>query len=167
AAWQRSLDALFARHEALRTVFVAHHGEPSIRLLPPELCVPLHLHDLRGVPEAHALLTQLTADEAQAPFDLVHGPLIRARLIHLAEHDHVFLLTQHHIVSDGWSLGVLIGELNALYRAFVAGQDTPLAPLTIQYPDYAAWQRQWLTGERVQAHGAYWRQQLADAPVLL
>ncbi|MBM7127905.1 condensation domain-containing protein, partial [Dyella mobilis] len=119
SAWQRSLDALFARHEALRSVFVTEQGEPQVQVLAADGGLPLCEHDLRGAPEAHALLTQLTADEAQAPFDLVHGPLIRARLIHLAEHDYVFLLTQHHIISDGWSIGVLVRELNALYGAFV------------------------------------------------
>ncbi|MBM7127904.1 condensation domain-containing protein, partial [Dyella mobilis] len=108
-----------------------------------------------------------THEEMHAPFDLAQGPLIRARLIRLDEQEHVFLLTQHHIVSDGWSIGVLVRELNALYGAFVQGQGNPLPALTIQYPDYAAWQRQWLSGERLQAQAAYWRQRLTDAPVRL
>ncbi|MCG1056122.1 non-ribosomal peptide synthetase, partial [Mycetohabitans sp. B5] len=81
--------------------------------------------------------------------------------------EYVMLLVQHHIVSDGWSMGVLVRELSALYRAACDGQTDPLSPLTIQYPDYAVWQRQWLTGERLEAQSEYWRTQLADAPVLL
>src|SRR5262249_33392846 len=95
------------------------------------------------------------------------GPLIRGRLVRLGPEEHVFLLTQHHIVSDGWSMGVFTRELGALYQAFVAGQTNPLPPLGIQYPDYAAWQRLWLSGERLKAQVDYWRQNLAGAPALL
>ncbi|NHB98936.1 condensation domain-containing protein, partial [Photorhabdus stackebrandtii] len=86
----------------------------------------------------------------------------RAELIRLTEEDYQFLLTQHHIVSDGWSVDVLINELNALYAAFLAGQPDPLPPLAIQYPDYAAWQHQWFSAERTQAQSDYWRTTLAD-----
>ena len=110
-------------------------------------------------------LTQLRIEEAGAPFDLAHGPLIRARLIQLANEEHVFLLTQHHIVSDGWSLGVLCSEFSTLYRAALVGQSDPLPPLAIQYPDYAAWQRQWLSAEHLQVQSNYWRTTLADAPI--
>ncbi|WP_237577391.1 non-ribosomal peptide synthetase, partial [Mycetohabitans sp. B5] len=167
AAWQQALDALFARHEALRSTFVSVEGQPQVRLLPGGTGVPLHWHDLRGVPDADAQLSRLTADEARAPFDLVHGPLIRACGIQLADNEHRLLLTMHHIVSDGWSFGVLVRELSALYAASVGAQADSLPPLAIQYPDYAAWQRQWLSGERLQAQSDYWRTTLADAPVLL
>ncbi|WP_139793430.1 condensation domain-containing protein, partial [Ensifer aridi] len=124
-------------------------------------------HDLQGLPDAEVLLSALCEEEARTPFDLARGPLIRGRLIRMADDDHIFLLTQHHIVADGWSMGVLVRELNALYCAFASGQQNPLAPLTIQYPDYAAWQRQWLSGERLQRQAAYWRDSLSGAPARL
>jgi amino acid adenylation domain-containing protein/non-ribosomal peptide synthase protein (TIGR01720 family) len=111
-------------------------------------------------------LRREAADEARRPFDLARGPLLRARLLVLGEEDHVVLLTMHHIVSDGWSMGVLIREIAALYEAFVAGKPSPLAPLAIQYVDFAQWQRQWLEGERIQEQLSYWKQKLAGAPAL-
>ncbi|KAA9382688.1 amino acid adenylation domain-containing protein [Neorhizobium galegae] len=166
-AWQRSLDRLFARHEALRSVFVAPEGKPRVEVLPPDAGLPVLEHDLRGRPDAQAALLDLCHEEARTPFDLARGPLIRGRLIRLADAEHVFLLTQHHIVSDGWSLGVLVRELSQLYQAFGAGRDDPLPPLAIQYPDYAAWQRQWLSGERLQSQAQYWRDTLSGAPARL
>ncbi|MCG1043662.1 non-ribosomal peptide synthetase, partial [Mycetohabitans sp. B8] len=166
-AWQQALDVLWARHEALRSVFVSVDGQPQVRLLPADAGMPLRWHDWREVDEANAQLTPFCTEEAHAPFDLAHGPLIRACGIQLADNEYVMLLVQHHIVSDGWSIGVLVRELSALYRAACDGQADPLPPLAIQYPDYAAWQRQWLSGERLEAQGDYWRTTLADAPVLL
>ncbi|QPB24375.1 non-ribosomal peptide synthetase [Rhizobium sp. 007] len=166
-AWQRSLDHLFARHEALRSVFVAPEGKPRVEVLPPDAGLPVLEHDLRGRPDAEAALLDLCHEEARTPFDLARGPLIRGRLIRMSDAEHVFLLTQHHIVSDGWSMGVLVRELSQLYRAFEAGEDDPLPPLAIQYPDYAAWQRQWLSGERLQRQAQYWRDALAGAPARL
>src|SRR6266511_3372158 len=165
-ALRQSLDAIFARHEALRSVFVAVEGEPHIELLPEEMGLPLIEHDLRDESDAWEQLTQLSKEEARTPFDLSRGPLIRARLIRMGEQEYVFLLTQHHIVSDGASLGVFVQELNTLYRAFQEQRPDPLPPLAIQYPDYAAWQREWLSGERLQRQSDYWRQALADAPTL-
>ncbi|WP_350307472.1 amino acid adenylation domain-containing protein, partial [Photorhabdus viridis] len=166
-AWQQALDSVFARHDALRSVFVSVDGQPQVRLLAPDSGLRLSQHDLRGLPEADSVLERLCAEEARASFDLERGPLVRASLIRLADDEYRFLLTQHHIISDGWSVDVLIRELSALYTAFLAGQPAPLPPLTIQYPDYAAWQRQWLSAERTQAQSDYWRAMLADAPVLL
>ncbi|WP_338861601.1 non-ribosomal peptide synthase/polyketide synthase [Mycetohabitans rhizoxinica] len=167
AAWQQALDALWARHEALRSTFVSVEGQPQVRLLPADTGVPLRWHDLRGVPDAQAQLARLSHEATHAPFNLARGPLIHACGIQLADDEHVVLLTQHHIVSDGWSIGVMVREFSALYAASVGAQADPLPPLTVQYPDYAAWQRQWLTGERLQAQSDYWRATLADAPVLL
>ncbi|MFH0303363.1 condensation domain-containing protein, partial [Bradyrhizobium sp. 31Argb] len=167
SAWQRSLDRLFARHEALRSRFVALEGKPRVELLPEEAGLPVVEHDLRGRLDADAALSQLCQQEARTPFDLARGPLIRGRLIRLSDEAHVFLLTQHHIVSDGWSLGVLVRELTQLYQAFVAGDDDPLPPLALQYPDYAAWQRQWLSGARLQRQAQYWRSNLCGAPARL
>ena len=124
-------------------------------------------HDLRGHPDAEAELERLAAQEAAAPFDLEAGPLIRGRLIQLAENEHALLLTMHHIVSDGWSMGVLAGELSALYGAFLRGEDDPLPELEIQYADYAVWQRQWIEGEILQQQAAYWKANLAGTPALL
>ncbi|WP_339156794.1 non-ribosomal peptide synthase/polyketide synthase, partial (plasmid) [Sinorhizobium medicae] len=166
-AWRRSLDRLFARHEALRCTFVAGEDDPQVQILSGDRGLPVVEHDLRDRPEAQAALLDLCQEEARTPFDLAREPLIRGRLIRLADEEHVFLLTQHHIVSDGWSLGVLVRELSSLYRAFEAGEDDPLPPLAIQYPDYAAWQRQWLSGERLQRQAQYWRDTLSGAPARL
>ena len=163
-AWRRSLDRLFARHEALRSVFRVADGQPRVELLPANAC---RCSNMMCAGDAEQELARLCREEAGAPFDLTSGPLIRGRLIRIAERKYLFLLTQHHIVSDGWSMGVLVRELGALYGAFVAGQDDPLPPLAIQYPDYAAWQRQWLAGDRLQRQVDYWRQALADAPAVL
>ena len=166
-ALRRSIDCLFARHEALRSVFRVVDEQPRVVLLPAHERVPLLEHDLRGEDDRERELARLCSEEAAMPFDLAAGPLIRGRLIRTEERDYLFLLTKHHIVSDGWSIGVLMRELGAFYRAFVAGKDDPLPPLTIQYPDYAAWQRQWLSGERWRQQVEYWRQALADAPAML
>ena len=106
-------------------------------------------------------------EEAGAPFDLAHGPLIRGQLIRLDEEEHVLAITMHHIVSDGWSMGVLTGELNTLYGAYSGGQEDPLPSLSIQYADYAVWQRQWLAGEELQRQSEYWQCTLEGAPALL
>ncbi|UXI65931.1 non-ribosomal peptide synthetase [Tahibacter amnicola] len=166
-AWIRSLNALYARHEALRTVFVGTDGVPRVELLPADGGMPLIEHDLRNAADATEQLKSVCREEVSAPFDLAHGPLIRARLVRMAQDDHVFLLTQHHIISDGWSLGVMAHELSVLYTAFAQGQANPLPELALQYPDFAAWQREWLSGERLQAQTDYWRKALADAPVRL
>ena len=166
-ALRRALDKVLARHEGLRSVFVEVDGEPQVRLLPVTTELPLIEHDLRGREDASVELARLGKEEARAPFDLTQGPLIRGRLVQLSEEDHVLLLTQHHIVSDGWSIGVLSRELSTLYQAFQQGQGNPLPPLAIQYPDYAAWQRAWLSGERLERQIGYWREALAGAPVLL
>ncbi|MFP4897349.1 condensation domain-containing protein, partial [Paraburkholderia sp. EG304] len=167
SAWQRSLDRVLARHEALRSIFVASQGKPRVEVLPPDAGLPVIEHDLQGMPDADEALLDLCQEEARTPFALARGPLIRGRLIRLSDEEHVFLLTQHHIVSDGWSLGVLGRELSQLYRAFEAGQDDPLPPLAIQYPDYAAWQRRWLSGERLSNQAQYWRNTLSGAPARL
>jgi NRPS condensation-like uncharacterized protein len=106
-------------------------------------------------------------EEARFPFDLSAGPLIRGRLLHLSQQEHVLAITMHHIISDGWSSGILIREMGALYAAYREGRDNPLSPLPIQYADYALWQRQWLQGEVLSGQLEYWKQQLpADRPRL-
>src|SRR5439155_18222582 len=129
---------------------------------------PLPVIDLRALQEREreAETARLAGAEAAAPFDLAAGPLIRATLLRLTTAEHVLLLTLHHIIADGWSLGVFVRELAALYGAFVGGQPSPLPELPIQYADYAVWQREWLQGARRDALVAYWTRQLAGLPVL-
>jgi amino acid adenylation domain-containing protein len=125
--------------------------------------------DLRDQPPAEraAWAQRLAGEAARRPFDLARGPLLRATLLRLDDEDHVVLLTMHHIISDGWSIGVLVGELNALYRAFSGGRPSPLPELPIQYADFAEWQRGWLQGEVLEAQISYWKRQLAGATNVL
>ncbi|HYR12217.1 MAG TPA: amino acid adenylation domain-containing protein, partial [Longimicrobium sp.] len=167
-ALRRALDAIVARHEALRTTFVEVEDEPVQRIAPVEKS-RFHLaeHDLSGDPEAQPEFWRLTGEEARAPFDLAHGPLIRGRLIRLAQDDYALLVTMHHIVSDGWSIGVFTRELGVLYEAFRRGEPDPLPALPVQYADYAAWQRQWVEGDVLKKQADYWRATLGGAPELL
>jgi amino acid adenylation domain-containing protein len=164
----RALDRIVVRHEALRTTFAFRDGEPVQEIGAVEgSSFGLLEHDLRGHNEVEVELAALRELEAGASFDLAAGPLIRGRLIGLAEDEHVLLVTMHHIVSDGWSMGVMVGELKALYGAFLAGEADPLPELEIQYADYAVWQREWIEGEILQQQAAYWKTTLAGAPALL
>ena len=164
----RALDRIVARHEALRTTFPAVDGEPVQRIASAEASAfPLVEHDFRASVDAEAELLRLMRDEAGAPFDLARGPLIRGRLVRMAADDHALLLTMHHIVSDGWSAGVLHRELGALYAAFARGDADPLPPLPIQYADYAAWHRRSVEGDVLEAQAAYWTETLAGAPELI
>jgi amino acid adenylation domain-containing protein len=167
AALVGALDTIVARHEALRTVFAVVDGVPEQRIAPADTGFRLVEHDLGGRADARAELGRVMSDEAHARFDLERGPLIRGRLVRLAADDHVLLLTMHHIVSDGWSMGVLTRELSALYAAFRRGEPDPLPPLPIQYADYAAWQRRWVEGEVLREQAEYWTETLAGAPELL
>ncbi|MET5230091.1 amino acid adenylation domain-containing protein [Serratia marcescens] len=162
-ALQHSLDALYARHESLRSRFITREDRPQVQILPAN-GLPLAFHDLRRHP---AQADTLCRQAATQPFDLTQGPLVRAALIRLADEEHLFLLTCHHIISDGWSTGILLRELGALYGALRRGDADPLPPLTLQYPDYAAWQRRYLTPERLAAQAQYWRETLSGAPALL
>ncbi|HEX6372653.1 MAG TPA: amino acid adenylation domain-containing protein, partial [Longimicrobium sp.] len=168
AALERALDRIVARHESLRTTFPAVDGEPVQRIASvEESALRLVEHDLSSSADAEGELRRLMADEAGAPFDLVHGPLVRGRLVRMAPDDHVLLVTMHHIVSDGWSMGVFARELGALYGAFVRGEADPLPPLPAQYADYAAWQRRWVDGELLERQADFWERSLAGAPELL
>ena len=168
AVLERSINAIVQRHETLRTVFRSHQGEPQQVIL-PELHIPIPVDDLRVLPlesqEAQAM--QLAQNEARQPFDLERGPLLRVRLLQLAADDFIALLTMHHIISDGWSLGVMLQELATFYQAFAQGESPNLPQLSIQYVDFAIWQRQWLAGERLDVQLDYWKQELADIPSLL
>ncbi|KAG0343857.1 hypothetical protein BG004_004928, partial [Podila humilis] len=166
-AFKKTLDTLFARHESLRSVFVAIDGQPQVRLLSADIGFPLGIQDVRDECDKERRVNELALQHVSAPFDLATGPLVRATLIQLAEMEHVFLLTMHHIVTDGWSMTVMIRELNALYEVHCTGKPDPLPSLSIQYPDYAAWQRQQLTQEKLQDQVEYWKENLADAPVCI
>src|SRR6266853_1216198 len=167
-ALRRALDRILFRHEALRTTFVSIEGEPVQQIAAAEDSRFVLLeHDLCGSSHAQKELEQLLALETSGPFDLEHGPLIRGRLIHLAEEEHALLVTMHHIVSDGWSMGILVNELSALYGSFLRGAADPLPALEIQYADYAVWQRQWIESEILQQQAAYWKTALAGVPPLL
>ncbi|MDB4948868.1 MAG: putative non ribosomal peptide synthetase protein, partial [Gemmatimonadetes bacterium] len=163
----RALDRIVARHEALRTTFAQVDGAAEQQIAPADVGFHLAEHDLRERADADAELGSIMAEEARAPFDLEHGPLIRGRLIRLAADDHVLLLTMHHIVSDGWSMGVLTQELGALYGAFRRGAPDPLPALEVQYADFAAWQRRWVEGEVLREQADYWTRTLGGAPELL
>src|SRR6185369_13223557 len=165
---RRALDRIVVRHEVLRTTFALRDGEPVQEIgAVEESSFRLLEHDLCGHHDVEAELAALRELEAEAPFDLAAGPLIRGRLIRLGEKEYVLLVTMHHIVSDKWSMGVMAGELNALYGAFLGGGADPLPKLEIQYADYAVWQRQWIEGEILQQQAAYWKTTLAGAPTLL
>src|SRR5256714_645252 len=167
-ALKQSLDRLIERHEALRTTFVMVNGEPQQRIAPVEDS-GFHLieHDLRRHANSEGELQRLIDQESQAAFDLEGGPLIRGRLIQQGEEDHALLITMHHIVSDGWSMGVMFNELSILYGAFVRGAKDPLPELPVQYADYALWQRRWIEGELLAQQAEYWRQNLGGVPELL
>ncbi len=165
-ALEQSLNEIVRRHEVFRTTFAAVEGQP-LQVITPSLTIPLSLVDLRGVPEPQREAQRVAIEEIQRPFDLARGPLIRASLLRLGEQEHVVLLLLHHIITDGWSNGILLRELATLYAAFSSGKPLPLPELPIQYADYALWQREWLQGEALQSLLAYWKQQLGDEPPVL
>ncbi len=166
-ALEQSLAELVSRHESLRTTF-AVHGEKPVQVIQPIASFLLPVIDLQGIDQQRQdnEVLQLVRHEAQRPCDLTSGPLLRTYLLRLDSQKHVFLLTLHHIISDRWSSGILIRELTTLYQAFSSGQPSPLAPLPLQYADYALWQRQWLQGHVLETQLAYWRKQLAGASPL-
>ncbi|HEX2092034.1 MAG TPA: amino acid adenylation domain-containing protein, partial [Longimicrobiaceae bacterium] len=168
AAVRVSLDALVERHEALRTVFAEQGGAP-VQIIHPPAPVSLPVLDLRRLPvgarEAEA--ERLAGAEALRPFDLARGPLLRSTLLRLDEDEHVLLFTLHHVVSDGWSMDVLVREVSALYTAFSRGEEPHMPALPVQYADYAVWQREWLGGEVLEEQIGYWKKRLAGAPPLL
>jgi amino acid adenylation domain-containing protein len=166
-ALRRGLDRIVARHEALRTTFVFLEGEP-VQCVKSAAESRFHLveYDLSEGCDAQRELDGLVREEAATGFDLEGGPLIRGRLIRIGEEEHALLITMHHIVSDGWSLGVIFRELAVLHAAFVAGGESPLPPLPIRFSDYAWWERDNLQGETLEKPLAYWRDQLAGATAL-
>jgi amino acid adenylation domain-containing protein len=157
------------RHEALRTVFRASAGKSGrpAQVVLPAIAPELPMVDLSGVPSRGTEAERLLAAEGRRPFDLAAGPLLRLTLLRLAADEHLALVTLHHIVADGWSLGVLTAELTALYTAFSKGESSPLPELPIQYGDFAVWQRRQLSGPALAGLLDWWRERLAGAPAVL
>jgi amino acid adenylation domain-containing protein len=167
AALEQSFQEIIQRHASLRTTFTTVDGEP-VQAIAPHLPFELPIIDLQALPQSEQTVEvqQLINHEAQHAFDLSQGPLLRTTLLKLSDSEHILLLNLHHIVSDAWSMGVLVRELAKLYAAFVTPLPSPLSPLPIQYPDFAVWQQQWLQGDRYQVQLDYWQQQLSELPVL-
>lgn len=167
-ALEWSLNEMVRRHEILRTTFTTVNGRP-IQVIAPELLVPLRLEDLTALPphERDGAAQRIIETEAHCPFDLASGPLLRMALLRQDAQKHILLVTMRHILCDAWSLGIMIRELGALYEAHMSGKPSPLPPLPIQYADYAVWQREQIHGDMLDTQLAYWKRQLAGAPVVL
>jgi amino acid adenylation domain-containing protein len=167
-ALRGTLAEIVRRHESLRTVFREVDGLPAQVVLPPA-ALRLPCVELGALPEParEAAMQGLALAEMRRPTDLEGGPLARATLVRMGPEHHALVLMIHHSVADAWSFGVLYRELGALYTARVRGESSPLAPLPVQYGDYAAWQRAWLTGETLERQLGFWRDRLAGAPALL
>jgi surfactin family lipopeptide synthetase A len=167
-ALEHSLNAIIARHEILRTTFVVENGRP-VQKIAPTLKLMLPVTEIQAAPESTqtAEIDKLALEDAQQPFDLANGPLLRAMLLRAGPTEHVLVLTMHHIISDGWSLGLFLQEMMPLYQAAVQQESAALPTLPVQYADFAHWQQKWLQSEAARQQLAYWRQQLAgEVPVL-
>ena len=164
-ALDRTIQTIVARHDILRTHFDKEDGEPR-QAIAPYLTIPLVVTDLSDLTEADRknAMTEAMRQEWEVPFDLARGPLLRVKLLKLADEDHILLRTCHHIVSDGWSIGVFNREFAELYAAYSEGRQDPLPPLPVQYADFTLWQREWLDGANLDRGLAYWRRHLADLP---
>ncbi len=165
---RRAFEAIVHRHEALRSTFHARGEERVVEVMPPTP-LPMEMTDLGGLPpeQREAKARQLCDAEGRKPFDLSHGPMLRLAVLRLAPEDHFILMTVHHIAYDGWSTGVLVHEFTTLYRAIAEGRSVEFPPLTIQYPDFAYWQRRWLAEGRLQGQLDFWKKQLRGIPPLL
>ena len=161
-ALKQSVNEIIRRHETLRTRIITVEGRP-VQVIASSLTIDLPVLSLKHIPEdeRERALMEHIREEAQRPFDLAAGPLLRTGLLELREQEYVWLLTIHHIISDHWSLGVFVREAATLYEAFSEKRESPLAELKLQYADFACWQRQWLTGETLEKQLAYWTRQLA------
>ena len=164
----RALDTIQERHEVLRSAFPAVDGNP-VQVVGPARSPSLRVVDLGAFAQTDrdAEALRIAEEEAGRPFDLAVGPVMRAMLLRLAEEEHVLLVNIHHIVFDGWSTAIFDDELSTLYAAYVEGRPSPLAPLSIQYADFAVWQREWLRGGVLEEQLSYWKGQLGGAPAVL
>ncbi|HEX5733821.1 MAG TPA: amino acid adenylation domain-containing protein [Blastocatellia bacterium] len=167
-ALKQTLNEIVGRHEILRTYFPTADGQP-IQVISPARHLALPLVDLSELSEAKrdSEARRLISEESQYGFDLKQGPLLRMNLLRLGGQDHVLILVMHHIISDGWSMGILVREMAFLYEAFLRDDTSPLPELPIQYADFSAWQRQWLQGEVLQQQLSYWKRKLEGAPPVL
>jgi hypothetical protein len=167
-ALAKALSEIVRRHEVLRTAFRLVRGEPVQEIQPPQP-IRMPVVDLRALPlqKREAEASRFAIAESQCPFDLSEAPLLRVVLLRLAEQEQIICLTMHHIVSDGWSMTIFIREVATLYEAYVQGKPSPWPELTIQYADFAVWQREWLGGAVLEEQLNYWRKQLAGAPTVL
>ena len=167
-ALERSLSEIIRRHEVLRTTFDVSHGQP-VQIINEAQPVSLPAVDLGQLPEGEreARWRQLAIEDARRPVDLKRGPLVRFVLLRLSDDSHVLLVTMHHIISDGWSIGIFVRELVSLYTAYSKGKQSPLDELPFQYADYAVWEKEWLQGEVLDRQLAYWKEQLDGAPPVL
>ena len=165
SALEQAFNEIIRRHESLRTTFSSVNGRPA-QIIKPEQTLRMEVLDISALDavQRQEKAQQLAREEAARPFNLAEGPLLRASLVRLDAEEHVILLTMHHIVSDGWSMGVLIHEVTVLYEKFSRNLPSPLPELAIQYADYAQWQREWLRGEVLGRQIGYWRNQLDNIP---
>ena len=166
AALDRAIQEVVARHETLRTGIPSVAGKPHQQIAETAQ-VPVEQVDVTSAADPEAAARELARTMSAQPFDLTRGPLLRALLVRTAPERHLLVLNAHHLMIDGWSIGVLMGELSHLYNAFRDGLPSPLPPVALQYADYAMWQREWLDGERMDKQVAYWREQLEGCPSVL
>ncbi len=159
-ALEWSLNEIIRRHESLRTTYPAKDGKP-VQVIAEDFKITLPVMDMQGLPAAK--LQEIIDEEVSQLFDLSNGPLLRANLLRLGSQSHTLILTMHHIIIDGWSMSIFFKELSTFYRSFIEGNPVSLPELSIQYADFAVWQRQWLTGEVLEKQLNYWKQQLAGA----
>jgi amino acid adenylation domain-containing protein len=164
---EQCLQEIVQRHESLRTTFIARAGRP-VQVISTNMQIELEVMNLQTIAESRQAteVLRLADQAARCPFDLSRGPLLRIKLLRLSEHEHVLFLLMHHIISDAWSLGVLVRELFTHYETFSSGKPSPLPPLPFQYADFAVWQREWLQGEVLETHIDYWIKQLSGATSL-
>jgi amino acid adenylation domain-containing protein len=170
-ALERALNEIIRRHETLRTSIALQDGEP-VQIIADEFTLTLPIIDLQSHDEREDQAQQIMGELVRQPFDLRTGPLIRAQLVRLKDDEHIFTMVLHHIISDGWSMGVMVSELVTLYKFFAAEKNAasvspPLPDLTIQYADYAAWQREWLKGGILQRQIDWWKETLSGAPAVI
>ena len=168
ALLEQSFNEIIRRHETLRTTFTTVNGQP-VQVIASSLKLSLSVIDYQKNIESQgdAAVWQLLTQESQQPFDLIQGSLLRAKLLRLAQQEHILLLEMHHIISDGWSAEVFLQEIALLYKAFLTNSSSPLPEVSVQYKDFAHWQRQWLQGEILQTQLSYWQQQLEGIPAAL
>ncbi|GAX38399.1 non-ribosomal peptide synthetase [Nodularia sp. NIES-3585] len=161
---EQSINEIIRRHETLRTTFTIVNGQ-QVQIIAAALKLSLLRIDIKL--QGDTAVQQFLTKQSQQPFDLTQGPLLRAKVLYLAPQEHILLLEMHHIISDGWSSEVFLQEMASLYKAFLAGTASPLAEISIQYKDFANWQREWLQGEILETQLSYWKKQLEGIPTAL